>query len=90
MPCGHVPLGVGTFSMDNSGMSKEHVGRTFADVDGYCPLAAYGGMWAHKAFVWSWPCAPALGQPAPVGTERSAQSRQRAPGLVQRFMLSGT
>lgn len=29
--------------MDNSGTAKEHVGRTYADVDGYCPLAAYLG-----------------------------------------------
>jgi hypothetical protein len=29
--------------MDNSGTAKELVGRTYAGVDGYCPLAAYLG-----------------------------------------------
>ena len=29
--------------MDNSGTAKEGVGRTYAGVDGYCPLAAYLG-----------------------------------------------
>lgn len=43
LPCGYVPLDVDTFAMDNSGTAKEHVGRTYAGVDGYCPLAAYLG-----------------------------------------------
>ena len=43
LPCGYVPLDVDTFAMDNSGTTKEHVGRTYAGVDGYCPLAAYLG-----------------------------------------------
>ena len=43
LPCGYMPLDVDTFAMDNSGTSKEHVGRTYAGVDGYCPLAAYLG-----------------------------------------------
>jgi Transposase DDE domain group 1 len=30
--------------MDNSGTVKEGVGRTYAGVDGYCPLAAYLGQ----------------------------------------------
>jgi hypothetical protein len=38
-----MPLDVDTFAMDNSGTVKEHVGRTYAGVDGYCPLAAYLG-----------------------------------------------
>jgi hypothetical protein len=29
--------------MDNGGTVKEGVGRTYAGVDGYCPLAAYLG-----------------------------------------------
>ena len=29
--------------MDNSGTVKEGVGRTYAGVDGYCPLAVYLG-----------------------------------------------
>jgi hypothetical protein len=40
LPCGYMPLDVDTFAMDNSGTAKEHVGRTYAGVDGYCPLAA--------------------------------------------------
>ena len=41
--CGYVPLDVNTFAMANSGTPKEYVGRTYAGVDGYCPLAAYLG-----------------------------------------------
>lgn len=41
LPCGYVPLDVDTFAMDNSGTAKELVGRTYAGVDGYCPLVAY-------------------------------------------------
>ena len=43
LPCGYLPLDVDTFAMDNSGTAKEHVGRTCAGVDGYCPLATYLG-----------------------------------------------
>ena len=42
-PCGYMPLDVDTFACANSGTVKEHVGRTYAGVDGYCPLAAYLG-----------------------------------------------
>jgi len=43
LPCGYVPLDIDTFVMDNSDTAKEHVGRTYTGVDGYCPLAAYLG-----------------------------------------------
>jgi hypothetical protein len=43
LPCGWLPLDVDTFAMDNSGSAKDGVGRTYAGVDGYCPLAAYLG-----------------------------------------------
>jgi len=43
LPCGWLPLDVDTFAMDNSATRKEGVGRTYAGVDGYCPLAAYLG-----------------------------------------------
>ncbi len=43
LACGWLPLDVDTFAMDNGGTSKEGVGRTYAGVDGYCPLAAYRG-----------------------------------------------
>lgn len=43
LPCGWLPLDVDTFAMDNGGTLKEGVGRTYAGVDGYCPLAAYLG-----------------------------------------------
>ena len=43
LPCGWLPLDVDTFAMDNGGTIKEGVGRTYAGVDGYCPLAAYLG-----------------------------------------------
>ena len=43
LPCGWLPLDVDTFAMDNGQTAKEGVGRTYAGVDGYCPLAAYLG-----------------------------------------------
>lgn len=43
LPCGYTPLDIDTFAMDNSGTAKELVGRTYAGVDGYCPLASYLG-----------------------------------------------
>jgi hypothetical protein len=43
LPCGWMPLDIDTFAMDNGGTVKEGVGRTYAGVDGYCPLAAYLG-----------------------------------------------
>ena len=43
LACGWLPLDVDTFAMDNGGTAKEGVGRTYAGVDGYCPLAAYLG-----------------------------------------------
>ena len=44
LPCGWLALDVDTFAMDNGGTAKEGVGRTYAGVDGYCPLAAYLGQ----------------------------------------------
>lgn len=43
LPCGWLPLDMDTFAMDNGGTTKEHVGRTYTGVEGYCPLAAYLG-----------------------------------------------
>ena len=45
LPCGWLPLDVDTFAMNNGGTAKEGVGRTYAGVDGYCPLAAYLGAY---------------------------------------------
>ncbi|MFM8899000.1 MAG: IS1380 family transposase [Burkholderiales bacterium] len=44
LPCGWLPLDIDTFAMDNGGTTKEGVGRTYAGVDGYCPLAGYLGQ----------------------------------------------
>ena len=44
LACGWLPLDVDTFAMNNGGTAKEGVGRTYAGVDGYCPLAAYLGQ----------------------------------------------
>ncbi|WP_232229911.1 transposase [Polaromonas glacialis] len=41
--CGYTPVDLDTFAMDNSDTQKELVGRTYAGVDGYCPLAVYLG-----------------------------------------------
>ena len=43
LPCGYTPLDIDTFAMDNSDTKKELVGRTYAGVDGYCPIASYLG-----------------------------------------------
>ena len=40
---GYTPLDIDTFAMDNSDTKKELVGRTYAGVDGYCPIASYLG-----------------------------------------------
>ena len=45
LPCGWLPLDIDTFAMDNGGTAKEGVGRTYAGVDGYCPLASYMGSY---------------------------------------------
>ncbi len=39
----YTPLDIDTFAMDNSNTNKELVGRTYAGVDGYCPIASYLG-----------------------------------------------
>ena len=44
LACGWLALDIDTFAMDNGGTLKEGVGRTYAGVDGYCPLAAYLGQ----------------------------------------------
>ena len=45
LACGWLPLDVDTFAMDNGGTAKKGVGRTYAGADGFCPLAAYLGMY---------------------------------------------
>ena len=47
LPCGWLPLDIDTFAMDNGGTAKEGVGRTYAGVDGFCPLAAYLGAYGY-------------------------------------------
>ena len=47
LPCGWLPLDIDTFAMDNGGTSKAGVGRTYAGVDGFCPLAAYLGSYGY-------------------------------------------
>ena len=43
LACGYTPIDLDTFVMNNDNTSKELVGRTYAGVDGYCPLAVYLG-----------------------------------------------
>jgi hypothetical protein len=43
LSCGYTPVDLGTFAMDNGGTKKELVGRTYAEVDSYCPFAVYLG-----------------------------------------------
>jgi len=41
---GFIPLDVDVFPQDNSNTSKEGVGRTYKNYDGYAPIAAYLGL----------------------------------------------
>ena len=43
LECGYTPVDLDTIAMDNGGTKKELVGRTYAGVDGYCPVALYLG-----------------------------------------------
>jgi hypothetical protein len=45
LPCGWLAVDIDTLAMDNGGTAKEGVGRTYAGVDGYCPLASYIGAY---------------------------------------------
>jgi hypothetical protein len=47
LACGWLPVDVDTFAMDNGQSVKEGVGRTYAGVDGFCPLAAYLGRYGY-------------------------------------------
>ena len=47
LDCGYTPVDLDTFAMDNSLTHKELVGRTYAGVDGYCPLAVYLGRFGY-------------------------------------------
>jgi len=44
LPFGYMPMDVDTSGIYSRGTVKEHVGRTYAEVDGSCPLAAYLGI----------------------------------------------
>ena len=82
LPCGWLPVDIDTFAMDNGGTAKEGVGRTYAGVDGYCPLASYIG--AHGF------CLELKLRP---GTQHSAKDTQdnlqRVIPLAQRLSTAG-
>jgi hypothetical protein len=82
LPCGWLPVDIDTFAMDNGGTVKEGVGRTYAGVDGYCPLASYIG--AHGF------CLELSLRP---GTQHSAKDTQdnlqRVIPLAQRLSAAG-
>jgi len=76
LPCGWLPLDIDTFAMDNGGTAKEGVGRTYAGVDGFCPLAAY---LAHMATASNCRCARACSiQPNILTTTCAASCRWRS------------
>lgn len=81
LPCGWLPLDVDTFAMDNSGTVKQGVGRTYAGVDGYCPLATYLGT---QGFCLEFDLRP--------GTQHSArgtrESLRRTVAMAQRLSAS--
>jgi hypothetical protein len=82
LPCGWLPLDIDTFAMDNSGTAKEGVGRTYAGVDGFCPLAAYLGAFGF--------CVELSLRP---GTQHSARHTEddlcRIVPLAQRLSAAG-
>jgi hypothetical protein len=82
LPCGWLPVDIDTFAMDNGGTSKEGVGRTYAGVDGYCPLASYIGAYGF--------CLELKLRP---GTQHSAKDTQdnlqRVIPLAQRLSAAG-
>ena len=82
LPCGWLAVDIDTFAMDNGGTSKEGVGRTYAGVDGYCPLASYIG-----AYGW---CLELSLRP---GTQHSAKHTEdnlrRVIPLAQRLSAAG-
>jgi hypothetical protein len=82
LPCGWLPVDIDTFAMDNGGTSKEGVGRTYAGVDGYCPLASYIGAYGFRLELKLRP-----------GTQHSAKDTQanlqRVVPLAQRLSAAG-
>jgi Transposase DDE domain group 1 len=82
LPCGWLPVDIDTFAMDNGGTAKEGVGRTYAGVDGYCPLASYIGAYGF--------CLELKLRP---GTQHSAKGTQdnlqRVIPLAQRLSAAG-
>lgn len=83
LPCGWLPVDIDTFAMDNGGTAKEGVGRTYAGVDGYCPLASYIGIYGY--------CLELKLRP---GTQHSAKDTQdnlqRVIPLAQRLSAAGS
>ena len=82
LPCGWLAVDIDTFAMDNGGTAKEGVGRTYAGVDGYCPLASYIGA-------YGWPLELSL-RP---GTQHSAKDTEdnlnRVIPMAQRLSAAG-
>ena len=82
LPCGWLAVDIDTFAMDNGGTAKEGVGRTYAGVDGYCPLASYIG-----AYGW------ALELSLRPGTQHSAKDTgdnlKRVIPMAQRLSAAG-
>lgn len=82
LPCGWLPVDIDTFAMDNGGTAKEGVGRTYAGVDGFCPLASYIGAYGF--------CLKLKLRP---GTQHSAKDTQdnlqRVIPLAQRLSAAG-
>jgi len=82
LPCGWLAVDIDTFAMDNGGTAKEGVGRTYAGVDGFCPLASYIGA-------YGWPLELSL-RP---GTQHSAKDTEdnlkRVIPMAQRLSAAG-
>lgn len=82
LPCGWLALDIDTFAMDNGGTSKQGVGRTYAGVDGFCPIASYLGTYGY--------CLELSLRP---GTQHSAKCTEdnlrRVVPLAQRLSAAG-
>ena len=82
LPCGWLPLDIDTFAMDNGGTAKEGVGRTYAGVDGYCPLAAYLGS---HGFCLEWALRPGVQH----SSLETAFNFERVIPMAQRLSAAG-
>ena len=75
-------MDIDTFAMDNGGTAKEGVGRTYAGVDGLCPLASYIGA-------YGWPLALSLRTATQHSAKDTEDNLKRVIPMAQRLSATG-